>query len=199
MRSLPQSRQSDSAVTALITVLFACSPILPLAAGPADPPGGVTIAWDPNPEPDVIGYRVHYGDESGVYTEVIDVGPATQFEITGLIEDQSYFCSVTAYNSHGMDSDYADELLVIHTVDPIIEEQEFRISEMSFGAGHLVTFEVSGMIGKIVEVWASHNLTDWTLIDSLIDLSGSITIEDPAAEGESRRFYQLRIPLEQGG
>lgn len=165
-----------------------------LAASPAQLLGSVTIAWDPNPETDVVGYRVHYGMESGAYTNVIDVGPATTFEITGLIENQSYFCSVTAYNAFGMDSDFADELAVIYSVEPPIVEQEFRIKRMTFGTDHMVTFEVSGLIGNRVEVWASPNLTDWTLIDTLMDVSGPITIKDRAADGQPQRYYRLGIP-----
>lgn len=199
MKILRQSKQSASGVgiTALFTLLFAFSLSVPLAASPAEISGSVTIAWDPNPEPDVIGYRVHYGSKSGAYSQVIDVGPVTEFDIPGLIEDQSYFCSVTAYNTYGMDSDFAEELLVTYTAPasyPPTVEQEFRISEMTFGNGNLMTFEVSGMIGDSVEVWASNNLADWTLIDTLTNVSGPITIEDPAAEGQPRRFYQLRTP-----
>lgn len=196
MHSLRHIIHSTFADTALITLFAALSLSIPLAASPALVSGSVTIAWDPNPEPDVIGYRVHYGSESGAYTEVIDVGPCTAFEITGLIEAQGYFCSVTAYNTYGMDSDFAEELVIYNVpgLDPPIVEQEFRINRMTLGTDQMVTFEVSGMIGNIVEVWASHDLADWTLIDTLIDVSGPITVEDPAAKGQPQRFYRLGIP-----
>lgn len=199
MFSLRQSEQSTSCagVTALIALLFAFSLSLSLAASPAEVFGSVKITWDPNPEHDVIGYRVHYGSESGTYTDVMDVGPATAFEITGLIDGQIRFCSVTAYNIYEIDSDFAEELQVVYTAPvshPSIGDEKFRIEGMTFGADHLVTFEVAGKIGNTVEVWASPDLADWTLIDTLTEISGPITIVDPAAARQARRFYRLGTP-----
>jgi hypothetical protein len=35
----------------------------------------VTLAWDANTEPDLAGYKVHYGTASGSYTTSVDVHP----------------------------------------------------------------------------------------------------------------------------
>jgi hypothetical protein len=37
----------------------------------------VTLEWDPNTEPDLGGYKLYYGNASGDYAEVIDVGNTT--------------------------------------------------------------------------------------------------------------------------
>src|SRR5262245_12988577 len=42
----------------------------------------VTAVWDPNPEPNVSGYKLSYGTQSGVYTTTIDVGPVTSWPLT---------------------------------------------------------------------------------------------------------------------
>jgi len=34
----------------------------------------VTLAWDPNTEPDLAGYKLCYGNASGDYAQVIDIG-----------------------------------------------------------------------------------------------------------------------------
>ena len=34
----------------------------------------LTLAWDPNPEPEVAGYIVYVGTEPGIYAEQFDVG-----------------------------------------------------------------------------------------------------------------------------
>jgi hypothetical protein len=193
-RAFEQLFCSSVVVKSLITLLFPFSLMIPLAASSIDS-GGVKIAWDANHETNVIGYRVHYGTKSGAYTNVIDIGSATQFVIPGLIKGQSYFCSVTAYNTYGIESDFAQELMVIHSPtvsSPRSAEQEFRIDRMVFGADHLMTFEVSGMTGNTVEVWASPDLAAWTHIGTLTGVSGPISIKDTAAQGQPRRFYQLR-------
>jgi len=37
----------------------------------------VTLAWDQNTEPDLAGYKLYYGNASGNYAQVIDVGKPT--------------------------------------------------------------------------------------------------------------------------
>lgn len=58
----------------------------------------LTVAWDRNPEPGVIGYRVYVGTEAGQYSNVYDVGAQTTFMFLGAIEGERYFFSVAAYS-----------------------------------------------------------------------------------------------------
>ena len=44
----------------------------------------VTVTWDPNTEPDVTGYVVFYGTQSGVYTVSKSVGNITTSTVDGL-------------------------------------------------------------------------------------------------------------------
>ncbi|RPJ13631.1 MAG: hypothetical protein EHM37_07060, partial [Deltaproteobacteria bacterium] len=74
----------------------------------------VTLAWDPNSEPDLAGYRLHYGAASGNYTHSIDVGNVTLYAIDGLSSGQTYYFAATAYNSDGKQSGYSNE--VSHTI-----------------------------------------------------------------------------------
>ena len=39
--------------------------------------GNVALQWDPNPEPDIAGYRLFYGTSSGNYAHQLDVGNMT--------------------------------------------------------------------------------------------------------------------------
>src|SRR5437773_434191 len=71
---------------------------------------GVTLAWDPNPEPDIAGYMLYYGIASGVYTNSIDVGPVVTFPVAGLAERATYFFVVTAYDVAGLESDPSNEV-----------------------------------------------------------------------------------------
>ena len=58
----------------------------------------ITLAWDPNTEPDVAGYQVSYGNQSGVYSTHVDVGNATSMPFTPTVGVVYYF-AVKAYNS----------------------------------------------------------------------------------------------------
>lgn len=38
----------------------------------------VKLAWDPNVEPEVAGYKVYVGEATGAYSRIIDVGNAAE-------------------------------------------------------------------------------------------------------------------------
>ncbi len=88
-----------------------------VAYEPADPPlpptglravpndGAVTLEWAETREPDIAGYLVYYGDQSGRYfgtdgslgPSPVDVGRATSVTIDGLANGTLYFFAVQAY------------------------------------------------------------------------------------------------------
>ena len=71
----------------------------------------VTLAWDPNPEPSVQGYRVYFGKASGFYTNVLDVGNRTDCVIPGLDAGTTYFFACTAYSATGDESNFSGEIV----------------------------------------------------------------------------------------
>ena len=80
----------------------------------------VTLEWDANNEPDLIGYRVFCGESSGAYTISHDITgsdpdhpPPTTFEFTGLEEGKTYYFAAVAFNENGQ-SDYSQE--ISHTI-----------------------------------------------------------------------------------
>jgi hypothetical protein len=74
----------------------------------------VTLAWDPNPEPSISGYKVYFGKASGHYSSVIDVGNHAACLITGLDAGVTYFFACTDYNSTGIESSFSNE--IVYTV-----------------------------------------------------------------------------------
>ena len=71
----------------------------------------VTLAWDPNTEPDLAGYIVYWGNASRNYPNIADVGNTTTHTITGLEEGRIYYLAVTAYDVNNNKSDYSVELV----------------------------------------------------------------------------------------
>ena len=74
----------------------------------------VTLAWDPNPEPTVAGYRLYLGTSPGYYTSSVDVAAETRATVSSLIEGVTYYMAVTAYDTSGNQSGYSDE--IVYTV-----------------------------------------------------------------------------------
>ncbi len=81
----------------------------------------VTLSWDSNSESDLAGYKLHYGTTSGSPNLVLDVGNQTFGTIPNLISGQTYYISVTAYDSSDNESINSSE--VTHTV-PLFSDSD---------------------------------------------------------------------------
>jgi len=79
---------------------------------------GLTLAWDPNGEPDLAGYKIYYGTESADYDFVIDVWNTTYFTVSGLAPETRYYFALTAYDIWGNESDFSGEVSAITGDDP---------------------------------------------------------------------------------
>lgn len=92
----------------------------------------LNFEWTPNTEA-ITGYKIHYGTESGNYTEVVDVGlPATtdgkvRGTVLGIPENVPYYFSATAYN-HDQESPYSDEVAYTATWSVPVKVGGFMIT-----------------------------------------------------------------------
>jgi hypothetical protein len=83
--------------------------------------GDAIVSWDPNTEPDLAGYTIHYGTSSGAYSVAVAVGLTTSYTVTGLNAGTYYF-AVTAENTSGAGSDYSNEgsKVILDTTPPVV-------------------------------------------------------------------------------
>ena len=58
----------------------------------------VTLAWDPNTEPDLAGYRIYYGLLSDQYSYSVDVGNRTSYTLSNLQDGKTFYFAATAYD-----------------------------------------------------------------------------------------------------
>lgn len=59
----------------------------------------VSLAWDPSPDPGVIGYMLSWGTRLGEYTNSLDVSVQTSWTLSGLSRHQRYYFIVQAYDA----------------------------------------------------------------------------------------------------
>ena len=74
----------------------------------------VVLEWDPNTEPDLLGYRLYQSAVSGQYTKgnyIAEIIPGTK--VTYTVEDLStgtYFWVLTAFDQDNNESDFSNEV-----------------------------------------------------------------------------------------
>jgi hypothetical protein len=74
----------------------------------------VTLAWNASGgDPD--GYRIHYGTSPGSYSQTIDVGNLTEYTVSGLQSDVTYYFVTSAYNEFGA-SGYSNQVSWTYSV-----------------------------------------------------------------------------------
>jgi len=156
----------------------------------------LTLQWDPNTEPDVVGYKLHYGPESrtisanGQYADEIDVGNLVISSLDTLSNSSTNFFAVTAYNSAGLESEFSNEVVGILLGDG----QLLAISYVNEAAPDEVTLSwPSSATGYVLEFATDLSSPSWQEITAgIADAGGrkSITVNTASGNG----FYRLRPP-----
>jgi len=109
-------------------VLLACLS-LAFVATPAQAQQ-VQLAWDApvqangTPVPNIAGYKLYYGLQSGHYQTAIPVGMATTYTVTNVSAGQTYYFAATAYDSTGTESAFSNEVSVTPGAIP---QQQMRV------------------------------------------------------------------------
>jgi len=88
------------------------------ASGPASSSGAITLNWIPptentdgTPLTNLAGYDIHYGTESGDYTQSIPVdNPGLATYVVDNLTPGTYYFSVSAVNSAGTESPLSSEV-----------------------------------------------------------------------------------------
>jgi chitodextrinase len=70
----------------------------------------ITLAWDPDADNAVVGYRLYEGVVSQTYTNRIDAGTTTTVTVSNLVWGATYYFAVTAYDTNGQESALSDEI-----------------------------------------------------------------------------------------
>ncbi len=99
----------------------------------------VTLAWNPNTEADLGGYRVYSGTASRTYPNISNVGNSTNCTISGLTAGSTYYFAVTAYDNAGNEGGYSNEVTytVPTTPPPTSQPQELVISATPYISWYL--------------------------------------------------------------
>jgi hypothetical protein len=147
-------------------------------------PGSVTLAWNPSPDPTVVGYNVYYGGASGAYTNEFSAGNAATTTISGLSPGLTYYFAATAYSASGLESPFSSELSYTVPLPPA------GVQIGSPSAGQFV-LTVTGTAGHTYSILATQDFQTWTVIGTVkMGASGSLQFTDINAASYPWRFYR---------
>jgi PKD repeat protein len=105
-RNPARRSMNPSSVPALPWILFATLAFVALRAFA----GTVNLTWDPVTSPWLVSYTVYYGPSAGDYTTQIDVGTATSFTNSDLVEGATYHFAVRADDGVHFPSDISNDV-----------------------------------------------------------------------------------------
>lgn len=151
---LSPTTPTDSAnVPASPVGLTANAPAMPFLAAPLPPErrGKLDIWWKPSTDTNTIGYRLYYGTNQGVYTDVLNVGSVTNAAITGLNEGTRYYVVARAYNADftpGFPSNEGSAVTGIY----------ISMAQYSW------TIQAYGLLGRTNRMQVSTNMANWRTI-----------------------------------
>src|SRR5262249_16807646 len=134
-----------------LLVLLACLS-LAFVATPAQAQQ-VQLAWDApvqadgTPVPNLAGYKLYSGAQSGQYQTMVPVGLTTTYTVTSLSAGQTYYFAVKAYNTTGTESPFSNEVSVTAS------SAQISATPATLTAGSTVTAAWSGI--------ATPTATDW--------------------------------------
>jgi hypothetical protein len=83
------------------------------AQEPTAPAASIRLAWDPNPEPEVVGYRVHVGVLPGIYDQTFDAGSRTEFIYLGGESGRRYYFAVSALKAGRIEGPRSTEVSAV--------------------------------------------------------------------------------------
>jgi hypothetical protein len=144
----------------------------------------VTLAWNPSPDTNVVGYRVYYGGNSGIYTNETDVGNMTSNTVSGLTGSVPYYFAVTAYDVSGLESAFSGGISYTPAIPTV---------QLSVTPGNQFVLTMNGQIGHTYNLQATQNFNTWTNIGiATLGASGSLQFTDFNAASYPYRFYRIQ-------
>jgi hypothetical protein len=162
------------------------------------PTASVTLAWDPSPDSQVVGYYVYAGTTSGSTTNRFDAGNALNFRVAGLAYGKTNYFVVKAYDVNGNESDPSNEISYVAAFR-ILPPPKYELA--SAPSGSISSFQMSSnktalasiatSTGDTYRLWATSDLRTWELVRTFTAITNSTPIEDPAAASKANRFYRV--------
>lgn len=124
------------------------------------------LVWNPSPSPDVSGYRIYQGSQSGTYTSQVDVGNVTTYQPPGVDWSKSQFFAVQAYTTSGLTSALTPEAEWVPSVTALTSLTSNAGNPLLMGRPVTWTAIGSNNLGPVHFQFWLFGRTGWTNVQS---------------------------------
>jgi hypothetical protein len=150
----------------------------------------ITLVWNANTDPDLVGYTVYSGTNSHVYNKSTYVGNVTSNTPAALIPGTTYYFAITAKNTSGLESDFSNEIAV--DVPPSLGQPVAATTQLVSGKMKL---SWPSTLSSTYRVYYKTKLTDatWNQLTTtdLLAVSTTTSWTDPNLANAPSRFYRV--------
>lgn len=161
------------------------------------PAPAVSLTWNPNPEANLAGYKLHFGSSSGNYTTVLDVGPVPSAPLPPMILGQTYYVALSAYDTDGRDGPLSAELVVTASSPAPVAASGFATGSAGQGALHWKYPRAAAGLADRFTIQSSEDLVVWSAAGDITPAEAIRSDDEwlhfsvPFATDKPRRFFRV--------
>lgn len=155
---------------------------------PTNPPPAQIITFDaPSPIFNIVNYNIYYGNNTGYYTNKINIGTNTVYTLS-LLRGATYFAAATSTDINGLESNFSNE--ITFTV-PSLPPAPTNLRVFAYDP---IAQSVYGIMNELqlFSLEKTNEFDDWANIgDSNSDTNGFFYVVDNNTNDYA--FYRIRI------
>ena len=161
---------------------------------PPTPTGSLQLAWDPSPDPTVVGYHVYLGVVSETYNSMVDALNQTNITLVGLVPGTTFYFAVTAYDITGLESGFSEEVsYMVPIAAPIPPGSNAHLSIATTPYWPMF-LTASAPAGFVYDLDATADFSTWVTLETItVDSTGVFRFTDLDSSKVPHRFYRLRL------
>jgi hypothetical protein len=148
----------------------------------------VNLDWAASPSSGVSAYHLYYGTVSQSYSNMVSLSSVTNTTVSDLSRGVTYYFAVTAYDATtGLESSFSNEASYTPGVGESNPTLQFSLT------GGKAVLTCTGLPGTNYNVLSSKNLTNWSVIGSVVaGTNGAFQFTDPSKPTNRLCLYKLQ-------
>ncbi len=148
-------------------------------AGSINGPANVTLTASASVPNGTVAKVAFYANS----TEVGETTTAPYSVVWNNAQPGSYELTAVAYNASGAST--VSDAVALNIV-------QFGVTTLQRSRGGC-QLGIAGVAGSTYNVYYSNDLVQWTLLETVLNQSGTVAVNDPTANAVGRRFYKLQV------